>query len=310
MRIAVLDLGTNTFNLLIAEKRNDQGIDILHRTKYPAKLGEGGIHKSFIAPKAMKRGLDAVLHHYEMIKEYNCNKTIAFATSAIRSANNGKEFVKILKDRFDLDVNIIDGDQEADLIHKGVSYSMDLGEEPELIMDIGGGSTEFIIANKKRLFWKHSFNAGAARLLEEINPSDPIQNEEVNNTKIWLAQELNSLYEKVKEYKPKRLIGCAGSFESISFVIAHRENNPQKYEGYVHYPINIHKFYELYHLFLNSTISERLAIKGLEPVRADMIVMASILISEVIENCNIIKLHCTTYALREGVLFEELYDRL
>ncbi|MCC6837593.1 MAG: phosphatase, partial [Bacteroidia bacterium] len=166
MRIAIIDLGTNTFNILIVDVDGNQNIKQLFQTKIPVKLGEGGINQGFIAPIPFQRGMDALIQYQLIIEEYGVDNTFAFATSAIRSARNGTDFVNIAKEKTGIEVQVISGDKEAELIYYGVRSAVNMTNDTSLIIDIGGGSTEFIIANKDQIFWKQSFLLGAARLLE------------------------------------------------------------------------------------------------------------------------------------------------
>ena len=143
--IGVIDLGTNTFNLVIAEIQHDN-YRVIHKKKISVKLGEGGISKDFIAPIPFQRGLDALRIYKGILRSMSVDCFYAVATSAIRSAHNGSEFVEKVKSELQININVIDGDTEADLIYRGVRQAIDLGEKPKLIIDIGGGSTEFIIA--------------------------------------------------------------------------------------------------------------------------------------------------------------------
>ena len=117
MRIAIIDLGTNTFNLLIAEINYDEGIKYLFETKLAVKLGEGGITKGLIAAEPFRRGISALKIHKQTIENYKADKTFAFATSAIREASNGEEFIDKVKEETDIDVEIISGNKEAELIY-------------------------------------------------------------------------------------------------------------------------------------------------------------------------------------------------
>ena len=192
MRIAVIDLGTNTFNLFIAEINSDKSYTNLYQTKLSVKLGEGGIDKGFIAPVPFQRGIDTINIYKETISKYNVEKVFAYATSAIRTASNGKEFIDKVKEETGYEVEIISGDKEAELIYYGVRSAVVLTDSLSLIIDIGGGSTEFIIANKEKIYWKQSFLLGASRLLEKFKPSDPITDKElqqiINYFKIQLQK--------------------------------------------------------------------------------------------------------------------------
>jgi len=159
MILAVIDCGTNTFNLLIVEVKNTAYTKIFN-TRHSVKLGEGTINKGFIDAVPFNRGIAALVDFKIHITKYNVEKTLAYATSAIRDAKNGLDFITKTKLDLDIDINIIDGNREAELIYLGNKVAANLKNEPALIMDIGGGSTEFIIANGQQIFWKQSFLCG------------------------------------------------------------------------------------------------------------------------------------------------------
>lgn len=302
--VAIIDLGTNTFNLLVAEIESGKKHKILLNTKLPVKLGEGGLAKNFITPQAFERGIRAIEQHLLNASKYSPEKVFAFATSAVRSAQNGKEFTNEIKQRFNIDVEVIDGDREAELIYKGVREAVPLNENISLIMDIGGGSTEFILANKNEIFWKYSFNLGAARLLEKFNPSDPILLCEVDAICNYLKAELVPLFSALEKFPAAELIGSSGSFDSLAEMIAHKFYNPDILNNTTHYTFNLDDFYHIHDILLKSTKEERLNMKGLVSMRVDMIVISSIFIHLILQECKLSKMRLSTYSLKEGVLAE------
>ena len=304
MRIAIIDLGTNTFNILIVEVDGNRDIKQLFQTKIPVKLGEGGINKGFIAPIPFQRGIDALVQYQLIIEEYSVDKTFAFATSAIRSANNGSDFVNISKEKTGIEVQVISGDKEAELIYYGVRSAVKMTNDPSLIIDIGGGSTEFIIANKDQIFWKQSFLLGAARLLEIFNPSDPITDKEIETIKNYLRQELQSLLDAVKKYPITELIGSSGSFDSLAEMIAHRFYTPEILKNITEYEFKLDDCSAIYDIIIKSTKAERTAMKGLVLMRVDMMVISSILVHFVVSELEIKKMRLSTYSLKEGVLWQ------
>jgi len=201
MTLAILDFGTNTFNLLIAE-RKDRDFEILHVSRQPVKLGRGGIQMNRITPDAFERGFVAIQNHLETIRSHGVTEIRAFATSAIRNASNGNQFVEEVKQRFGLRVRVITGDREAELIYKGVRQAIPMTDEKVLILDIGGGSNEFILCNRNGIIWKRSFEIGMARILELFDLSDPITSEEIQAVESYHLQELQPLLEVVKKEKP------------------------------------------------------------------------------------------------------------
>ena len=159
-RIAALDLGTNTFHLLIADVL-DNKFEAVKEEQAHVKLGEGGINSGLIADAPFKRGLDALQHFKSEIQRFSVDAIHATGTAALRSAKNGFAFINQVKTSTGIEIEIIDGDLEASLIYQGVRACVSLAPSA-LIMDIGGGSVEFIFCNDQTIFWKKSYPIGAA----------------------------------------------------------------------------------------------------------------------------------------------------
>lgn len=303
MRLAIIDLGTNTFNLLIVDVDVNKQYKIIFNDKAGVKLGKGGINNKIITPEAFLRALNGIAKHMESIQKFNAEKIIATATSGIRSTENGKELVTQIKKQFGIDVKIISGDEEAELIYRGVKQTVDFTEENALILDIGGGSNEFILVNKNGLLWKKSFDLGISRLLDRFNPSDPIARSEITEVEKYIDSQLNPLYDAVKKYKPTTLIGSSGTFDSIREMII--EQKGIKQENLINknsYRINLFDYLSLHAELLKSTYNERLSMKGLEFVRIEMIVLASIFVNFIIQKIEIKSLIQSSYALKEGLV--------
>lgn len=310
MKIAVIDLGTNTFNILIVEIHSDKTYSTVFQTKISVKLAEGGMNKGFIADAAFDRGIDAFKTHYATTQKYQADKIYAFATSAIRGASNGPTFVERIKNETGINIKVISGDREAELIYYGVRLAVRMTEEPSLIIDIGGGSTEFIIANKDQIFWKQSFLLGAARLLEMFPPSDPITDKEIDVFRDHLNNELQPLFEAYTKYPVSELIGSSGSFDSLAEMIAHRFYTPDILDNKTEFAFDLGDCEEIYKSILKSTTAERLHMKGLVAMRVDMIVVSTIIVNYVIRSFEIEKMRLSTYSLKEGVLYEVLNKKL
>ncbi len=304
MRVAIIDLGTNTFNILIVELAPDKSYKTLFQTKLPVKLGEGGINKNFIEPVPFQRGIEAFRQHHKTIEKFNVQKVYAFATSAIRDATNGRDFVARVKLETGYNVEVIDGNREAELIYFGVRNAVKLSSSLSLIIDIGGGSTEFIIADKEKIVWKQSFLLGAARLLDKFKLSDPITDEQLKVVQDYLGEQLKPLSEALKKYPVTELIGSSGSFDSLAEMIAHKFYSPEILEGKTEYEFNMSNCNEIYDIILKSNKEERLKIKGLVEMRVDMIVISCIIVYFILETFNIQKMRLSTYSLKEGVLHQ------
>lgn len=303
MRIAIIDCGTNTFNILIADTGSD-GVTTIHKDKIPVKLGEGGLNTNIIVPAAFARGLEAMRAHKDTLDSFDVDKIVATATSGIRSTSNGLVFVAQVKAATGITIEVIDGQREAELIHKGVRDALELSSEPELIMDMGGGSTEFIICTNEAVLWKQSFKLGVSRIKERFAPSDPILPKEVEALETFLEAELQPLFRAMTEHSPKTLIGCSGSFDSIVDMIHHQEHGTAFPTDLTTYEFDLAKVVGIHELLMRSTQEQRLQIPGLVAFRADMMVLASLFIHFITKRLNMQRMRLSTYALKEGLIAE------
>ena len=301
--VAIIDLGTNTFNLLIVEVSREEHRRVV-KTKIPAKLGAGGFADKIIKPDAFQRGLEAMQDLSEVIQAYDVDQVYAFATSAMRDARNSKDFVKKIKEHTGIEINTISGDHEAELIYNGVNRALKIGENPELIMDIGGGSTEFIIANQQEIFWKHSFNLGVSRIFEHLKPQDPLLDSDITQFETYLDNHLISLFDAIEQYKISGLIGSSGSFDSLARMIRKNGGVCNKLNGKTEYLFSLQDLSKLHLKLINSTFKKRTKMKGLVAYRIETIPLASAFINYIINKLSINKVRLSTYALREGVISE------
>jgi exopolyphosphatase/guanosine-5'-triphosphate,3'-diphosphate pyrophosphatase len=277
---------------------------VIFKEKIPVKLGEGGINNQVISHSPFLRGIKAMNTHKATIDRFEVDKILAFATSAIRSAKNGKEFVRKVKAETGIAIEVISGDREAELIYYGVRKALDMGKEKCLIMDIGGGSTEFIIANDEEIFWKRSYKLGAARLLEKFEGPEPITTESLMAIESYLTDELKTLTKAIQKFKVHELIGSSGSFDTFAEMICHQFYTTDLLEGKTSFEYRINDLIDIHQQLLNSTREQRLKMKGLLAMRVDMIVIASIFSNYIIQKYDIKKVRLSTYSLKEGVLYK------
>ncbi len=304
-RAAILDLGTNTFNLLIVEFLSKSEYKILVNRKLHVKLGEGRINEGEIISSAFERGIAAILEHIGTIREFNVQRIKAFGTSALRSAKNGYAFLAKVKEIAGVDVEIISGDREAELIYLGARQALNLYNQKFLILDIGGGSNEFVVADMDRIFWKKSYSLGITRLIQRFNPSNPITIEEIEKINNFLTENLFDLKEILNHYKIGTLVGASGSFETFVTIINSKE--VIELEGALEAQsaiISFEQFNNLYNLLIRSTSEEREKMKGLEPMRIETIVLASLFVKFILNFHSFQKIVQTNFSLKEGAVFE------
>lgn len=308
MRLAVIDLGTNTFNLLIGETSNEFTFKKIFNTKISVKLGEGSINDGYIADVPFQRGLNALKQYQTYLLEYGVEKVYAFATSAIRTAKNGSDFIREAKEKSGIHIELIDGNQEADFIYEGVKMAINMGSKTSLIFDIGGGSNELILANADNVFWKQSFLLGVARLLAKFKISDPVAENEIEAVHLYLKQEFSPLFEALKKHPTNELIGSSGVFDSVIDMIAEEFGTEKTSDEVNEYVIDIEKYRFISHKVKKSTYTERQNIKGLIEMRMDMIVISFLLLDFIINECNITVFKSSAYSLKEGAVSNILKD--
>ncbi len=308
MLAAVLDLGTNTFNLLIAELL-DGKMRAIVRTREVVKLGEGGLAENRITSTAFERGIRAIANHLETIRQHDCKSIKAVATSGIRSTSNGQEFIDAVFDKFQLNIEVIDGNREAELIYKGVQLCSPISEN-SLIMDIGGGSTEFIVANSDGPIWKQSFKLGASRLKETFRPENPISEGTMEKIREHFKLELKDLEDALEKTPCHILLGSSGSFDTFAEMELHRTNRMELFEKAQSLPIDMNEFNNSYSFLIQSTLEERLNTPGIIPMRADMIVISGLLTQYVIEMAEIKSILLSKHALKEGLMSEMMINDL
>ena len=306
MRIAVIDLGTNTFNLLVRDTLDHEEV---HAMKIPVKLGQGGILKKQISKEAMDRGMQALKKYSQITKALDVDQVYAFGTSALRDAENRDEFTSAVKQAYGLHVNVISGSEEAELIFEGVKYGIDLSKGTNLIMDIGGGSTEFILTENNAIIWSESFQIGSSRLADQFKVSDPVKPEEILEINEFLDQALNNLWTAIKSHPVDQLIGSSGSFETLAQVcLAQRgQGNETPSNGF---EVSLDEYQQVIKYILESSLKERLNDPAIINMRADMIVLAAILLHRTIEKLHINQIKLSNFALKEGVFSKLTANKL
>ena len=299
-KAAVIDMGTNTFHLLLVELDNVT-FKTIYKEKIPVKLGKGGINQNNLAEDAVKRAFHTLKHFKNLIDGENIDQVFAFATSAVRNAENGPEFVKTVKETIGINIQVLSGEEEAQMIYQGIRLSGSLNGQTELMMDIGGGSVEFIIGNSQEPLWKQSFEIGGQRLLELFHYHDPILPEEIDRLESYLEEKLQPLIAAIQTYKPSGLVGASGTFDTLTDI--YFESMLQcKLTGRHVFELPVEEYEAIHRMILSKNKEERLLIPGMIPMRVDMIVVASSLIEFILRYIEVDFITCSHYALKEGAI--------
>lgn len=295
MKGAVIDLGTNTFNLIIFKKTNEK-FEVLSSYKYPVNLGMGGINENVISPEALSRATSALTDFAAKCKEHHVEKIKAFGTSAMRGAKNAVSFVDEIKRSLGLDITIIDGQEEASLIYGGVK-SVHKFEENSCIMDIGGGSTEFIFVEDGVVSSKESFDIGVSRIIQKFNLNDPLSASDISTIIEFLETNVS---EDFKSRNSNHLIGASGSFETYSHLIEKKELDNWKSNL-----LPFDTFLEKLDFLIHSSLKERNQNIAIPDYRERMIHVAAIKTKWVIDKLGIKQCYTSPASLKEGIILRE-----
>lgn len=301
LRAAVIDLGTNTFNLAVGQ-RAATGLELLYTGSLAVGLGRGGIQRGTITTEAMERALAALAQLQAHARQWEAVQLEAIGTSALRNANNAGQLQALVKAQLGLDLQVIDGQQEASLIYRGVQASGALGTPASLVMDIGGGSVEFIHGNATEVRWQTSLEIGMARLDALFPLSDPLTPELLADSETWLRERLRPVIDRIQSQQIRLLTGSAGSFDTLIALQtsggrpAHPRWNTLAMADFRHW----------YTVLLGATRAERVALPGMPPLRVDMMVYAMLLIRLLTEAMGAQEIQCCSWSLREGALVSAL----
>lgn len=302
MKVAVIDLGTNTSNLVIAGLE-EQKLNILYQSKEYVRLGDQRITENIISEDALQRAIGVIKRQTAIARQWNVEKIRIIATSAVRHAANRQQFTDTIHEISGIEPEVIDGEREATLIYYGVKLALGSLQEPSAILDIGGGSNEIIICENGTLNWKGSYPAGMSRIINSFPISDPIDSDEIAKLEKHFEMVHSEALEYCNRYGVKTLIGCSGAFNTLADVID--QINPEE-NFRTAKQIELHEFKKVYNRIVPSTHHERKTMRGMDPMRTDLIVPALILSRTFLKKTSINKIVQTGYALREGVLYEML----
>ncbi|MCU0346236.1 MAG: hypothetical protein MUC59_04815 [Saprospiraceae bacterium] len=296
MRLAVIDCGTNTFHLLVVDLQPDRSFVQVYKQRQYVRLGQEGLDQIGAAP--FQRGLDCLTFFREKMQELGVAKYRAFGTEALRRATNGPDFVQAVKASSGVDIQLIPGDEEARLIHLGVKQAVPVLEGKTLIVDIGGGSVEFIIASEEQVFWAQSFPVGVQVLFSQFQKNDPILPDEIQAIEQYLDEVLKPLHAALRQHETPTLTGASGSFEVVEDMLGREREDP-------HFAIiSLDEFYPIHEKIVHASHEERIKMQGLPPERVELIVVAFVLMDYLLRHAGIKKIITSAYAMKEGMLLE------
>ncbi len=309
MLLAGIDIGTNTLRLLIAEFSSDGVYRKVKSERHITRLGEEISSTGRLKATAMERTLSVLKRFSKICSEYPLNGIYAVATSAVREASNGADFIKKVKTETGLDADVISGDEEARLTMLGISSGLDLKGRDFLLMDIGGGSTEFVFASEGAIIAKVSTDLGVVRFTERYLKSDPPGNNEIEELEAAIDERLNTM-QSFKDLCNNRVAGFVGTAGTVTTLAAVEQKmtvyDPRKVNGY---KISKKGIETIRRELLPMASKMRKAVPGIEDGREDLIAAGVVLVDKVMEWFGFNEIIVSDNGLREGLIVD-LYNRV
>ena len=309
-RLAAIDIGTNSTHLLIAAI--DTGLNaftIELAEKSTTRLGERDTESGCLTDLAMNRVFETLKRFKDFALSYKVKSLVIAATSAVRDAPNGKDFLIQIKEQLDLDVDLISGPEEARLIYLGVLSGMQFGEQPHYVLDIGGGSTELILADSHDARALTSTKIGAVRLQREFIKNEPLTSEKIEflNTFIKgsLEPAINKVSNRIKPGEKPVMVATSGTALAIGSLVAGKELNGQlKLQGY---KLTKSKLGKVVQELIQMTPDERCNLSPLSERRAEIIVPGALILHASMQMLGVEDLFLSERALREGLVVDWMF---
>lgn len=302
---ASIDIGSNTIRLLIGDIKDGRITEVLSERKI-TRLAEGISHTRRLKDKNIEDSIEVLKEFSSIISRHNVKYIRAVATSALREASNADIFIKRVFADTGISIEVISGEKEAELILKGLLSSLPARNSPSLIIDIGGGSTEWIICKDRQPVDKGSIPVGVIKLYKSFIKTDPISEADIEDLNREIALTLSNLKVRIGQHIDKEtdFIGTAGTFTAIASI-------DLKLDTYSREKIHLHKIpleriKAMSKRLLELPLSERKNLKGLEPQRADLIIPGIQFTIGVMEYFEFDELIVSDYGLLEGILLETL----
>jgi exopolyphosphatase/guanosine-5'-triphosphate,3'-diphosphate pyrophosphatase len=302
MRIAAIDCGTNSIHMIVVRIRPDLSFEVIDREKEMVRLGSGGLDGKSLTTEAMTAALQAFSRFRRLAESHQVEEILAAATSAVREAGNGGEFLAAVERETGIKPQVISGTEEARLIHLAAVYGVDVAGASAVVVDIGGGSVEITHGAGTSLRVAKSFKLGVIRLTERYVHTDPLSGRDERKLVRHIEDELAKYLRDIRSAGFDRVIGTSGTILSVGTVAtADRRRASDEIRNLRVTAKQIHRVRKD---VVNRSIAERIKMPGLDPRRADLIVSGAVLIDTVLQHLDASEITLCDLALREGLILD------
>ncbi len=306
MRIAAIDIGTNSIHMIVVKVRPDLSFEVIDREKDMVRLGAGGLDGKNLTASAMSAALQTLTKFKRLADSNKVDEIVASATSAVREAENGGDFIAEVARQTGIRIRVISGTEEARLIHLAAGYGVDVGGSTAVVIDIGGGSVEITLGTATHLSSGKSFKTGVIRLTERFVKTDPLSAHDERRLVKYLNKEMGPSLEQIATAGYDRVIGTSGTILSLgALAIADEEGAPP--EDIRNQRVSAKTLHRLRKRLVAADIEERLHTPGLDPRRADLSVAGSVLLDTILRGLGATDLTLCDLALREGLVLDYIH---
>jgi exopolyphosphatase/guanosine-5'-triphosphate,3'-diphosphate pyrophosphatase len=299
MRIAAIDIGTNSIHMIVCRLRPDRSFEVVDREKDMIRLGTSALEGRALPETSMAAALQTLSRFRRLADSHGVDEIIAAATSAVREATNGGDFIAAVQRQIGIRARVISGTEEARLIHLAAVYAVDAGRRPVVVLDIGGGSTEITLGTSFRLQSSRSFKLGVIRLTERFVQSDPLSGRDERKLTRHITKQTASYLRQVRKRGFERVIGTSGTILSLGAVAA-----KSRTEDVRNVRVGAKDLSRLRKRLTALSLEERLKVPGLDPRRADLSVAGAVLLDTLLQELGAPDLTLCDFALREGLVLD------
>jgi exopolyphosphatase/guanosine-5'-triphosphate,3'-diphosphate pyrophosphatase len=305
MRIAAIDIGTNSIHMVIARATGPGSFEVVDREREVVQLGRGSFQGGRLRADAMRRTLEALRRHVELARRNQVDRIVCTATAAVREARNGGDFVQAAREIAGVLPRVIPGGEEGRLIWLGVRSALQLDAAPSLIVDIGGGSLQLVVADRERLLRSWSLPLGALRLTERWLESDPPSRRDVQRLRRHIRRVAREALEGVSEMGPRRVYGSSGTIHALGLATHEIEAGEplRQVNGHV---MPAEALERLTRRLQRMTLEERERLPGIDAARAEIIVPGALTLHHVLETLGVPDMTLSDFGVREGLVTDYL----
>ncbi len=303
MKIGVLDIGSNSIHMVLAELDRGKGFEVLARSKDMTRLGDGTLSTGLIAPEKLDRAVAVVKQLTQLAKSRGVAKILTIATAAVREASNGGELVDRIEREAGIKIRPVTGEEEARLIYLAVRHYMDLSKGRTLILDVGGGSAELIVGTAKEMPFARSLKLGVARLKDLFISRYPVPKGDHERVHRHLRATLEPTLAEVRKARPTSLVGTSGTIINLGSIL-HERREDRPLGNPLGFRFTRDDLEELHDDLAKCDDDELLSLPGVDPDRADLLLPGACLVLEVMDALDLGELALCDKAIREGVILD------